>query len=1815
MAVSISVEKDWANTIDSYGPDISARRDAILSLRSTITIPHVGALRPLVVSLRRLVESVSWLSQAAALPWLQLPWLLQIEDLLPETDRTDGQAGLSENIRVLEGSLDDYPIYSAIVDPSRVRTKGLEQLRAAIVLCQIRWHAQDASPKTAIIRFCSALRQAHRDPTGPIPATFADFEQAHSPKELARLGTVLRSVQHEGMARAWTLHIAPILAGIELPQDKPGGEDEPEPPAPPRPDADLPPQWEDEREERIPKVRFGPIRLPLDAERDPAPDSAENDLPTAAMEIPGTQRSVAQTRLAIFRAQQVAWGGNSLLLPSHGRVMPEQDLRQLCRFLTEELHRDWDVSHGALVTGLLGLCLQAATGQTAKGLVGLQLSSAAQSAAQDARWTIDLQAGSIQIPVLELEDAFVPTEVQKAWLEPIQSSFELPLPPRLAAGIRKQCKAGVSLVVTDAEKQESLIGAAAAYASEQLGFRVPYGEVRNAFACHFYEESRDIALTMQVCGDTFGLSSAPVYYYAPKRADAARHYLNVLCGLFGEPMPSVNTASTVERAGSKLLITMEKARKLATAFGGHVHRGQPGNKDTARIATIHMDVVDRLAAMFLAIVGHRPVDALFRLSLENVDLVRGSALFSDKKVDLAHLLRIAAVPPTVTRQIRAYLSHLAALVEILPVASPLRTRARHALSGSKSFLFAMNPAGQPFELTIASWKERLPESWRVLPLNWGRSHLRTRCSEMGVRAELLCIQKGHFQAVGYPFSRASPTVPHAVIEALNPYLEKLAKETGWSVRAGMQPSTPYVEKTPRLRHWTSVLSEQRALVREKQREVSQHMRAASRQYREAGFVMALVALRQVVPAIADVVEMLTTLPRKKWPKDLADPLPEFTLQHLEEAQAFIESEAGEDFALWVASSNALASALWRLKRRYGLKGELPSRWRLSHRVMDCPFVPGSMVATRQVDAIRTHLIDAVGKPRMPGEPRTEAFAKVALIIAAFGYCEQAEEIRAVLAARSKAQRSAKVIDLTLVPWDSGTRQVAGLRGLPSLALLWLRKKYPEGDVPDGELLDRALLEFLPESLARTSKDLLDLVCETVGVANRVELSPAARMALDPVTGCCSASIADQLALLDGDPVGTIVHEARELVEPSDKKVGARRQDRIATRTLRADYLSLFDLIPDGKTATQLPRTKIRIPSAQADMRPARLLITAELDLFVGDTQVHPTARMLGYWTQDMFVHGTPQTPNPANATVRTYLSKVGSYLSVATNSSLADMDDVELEQLYEDLVESKGNLAAMAGAAREVLHFHNTVTPVFGLPSIDDTPLRAWLPLGERSADAELIVPQERDRAVLQAIEQSKVAAAHTVGASIAEQRLDRQATALLATSAYTGARAGEPLGCLNRDLRLTSDTARLRVVGNRNRRLKTTSSRRYANFAHAMPEQARDFLIGWHDAESDRHASHLRYRSYAFATVASHNDMEDKDLVRARSGELLALVTGRASEKIHRLRHLCGFEALAKALLSPNDNASLADVCGSMDEASDGVVLPRDLHRQIDGLGHVDPSRTVRSYFHTPWMARSRSDGRLASFVDRHGAAMALGISASGADRISQRGKPRSDVDAWMCRLAAHRITPTSPELLATPDRKGLSVLTVRDVATICGLIDRTLSPDKAAMAIGATLDDMKVLERAATEFAARAGRSTWRLACQAPVDEPLPVLRNLRSMEGLKALWDAIDADQNSATAQAVLAVTHACFAYLKPTHGKDIVLPKDEADMLRGLLESLKLSCLPVDSPPVSPTLTILRIARPGERASPRFAGWQLKRALGVVFLWIRHRTACAAARRGS
>jgi hypothetical protein len=162
--------------------------------------------------------------------------------------------------------------------------------------------------------------------------------------------------------------------------------------------------------------------------------------------------------------------------------------------------------------------------------------------------------------------------------------------------------------------------------------------------------------------------------------------------------------------------------------------------------------------------------------------------------------------------------------------------------------------------------------------------------------------------------------------------------------------------------------------------------------------------------------------------------------------------------------------------------------------------------------------------------------------------------------------------------------------------------------------------------------------------------------------------------------------------------------------------------------------------------------------------------------------------------------------------------------------------------------------------------------------------------------------------------------------------------------------------------------------------------------------------------------------------------------------------------------------------------------------------------------------------------------------------------------------------------------------------------------MALGVSKSDIEALKRASEAFQRRAGRSLWHVADAHAASKQPATLRRLDSLRTLDAFWSEIDSDPNSSQSQALIAITQACFAHMAPSHRTDLLLPAEEAAMLEGLLQERGLEVVALPSP-AAPEMTVLRIARPGTRASVRYAGNGVRRVLGVIYLWLRHRTARA------
>src|SRR5690606_26063750 len=148
--------------------------------------------------------------------------------------------------------------------------------------------------------------------------------------------------------------------------------------------------------------------------------------------------------------------------------------------------------------------------------------------------------------------------------------------------------------------------------------------------------------------------------------------------------------------------------------------------------------------------------------------------------------------------IKSYLEHLVGLAERVP---SVAQRVGAALNGTRSLLFGLD-ARQAVELDVMAWRQQLPQPWNDLPKNWGRHWCRNAAVERGIRPELVQIQMGHLEAVGYPWSGASPTEPAEFVADLAPQWSSLASMQGWRVVSGLPGELPEDVGLSALRLWS-----------------------------------------------------------------------------------------------------------------------------------------------------------------------------------------------------------------------------------------------------------------------------------------------------------------------------------------------------------------------------------------------------------------------------------------------------------------------------------------------------------------------------------------------------------------------------------------------------------------------------------------------------------------------------------------------------------------------------------------------------------------------------------------------------------------------------------------------------------------------------------------------------------------------------------------------------------------------------------------------------------------------------------------------------
>jgi len=1735
--------------------------------------------------------------------------LRQVEDEVPASHR-------GARVTMLKG---EFGLAGAMIGGgASVSSPELDLFRGLLWLAMTDCHRSGETYLSAAEGIASAVRSAlsssHRAAAVALIPVLSALKAAPGLGAAVDALGLLASSDHDTLEKAWTGWWRDALLRIlESRGDGRPAPPGPQPLPPPPPPAPSGPRVGGPRKRDGSKPDPGhpdvivlrPIGPPAGEPLLPGESPAEFSLQADLVVVPGQGAGLTQRQVR-FRAMQAVWSRNPFLLECHIDALSPPIFGAALRDLTRVLI-DTNAPHEARM-GAFGALVVALTGTTDSSLDQLRLGDAESQVPLRHRY-LDLEQRCIWVPVAwKLEDEpsesppgqairapayFKPNEHQRRLVVPVLDRFPLPLPPSVADAFHLQVEDIRRFFTAAPDERHDWVYSAVEALSGSLGIPMRVANLRRSIPPVIVGHCGDPVVAQLITADTLGRPESGLSYYAPKVRTITQIYRDALVSVIGDDRWAELTDGD-ERVGSELYVDPKAAKRLASASAEHEPVDGQGSGDRAAVLLAHRRILDHTVRMTVATAGHRPAEALFELTLADLGLESGAALFRDKRHDVAHDPRLAALPKVLVHQLKAYLEHLEALAERWP---NLRPHVRDVQRGEGELLFDLNADGAPCRPSFAAIRERGPELWKVLPWNWGRTYWRTRSVEMGMRPFLASVQLGHYDLVGYPYASESPTTPIEVVEHTRPWLDRVAATQGWTVLTS--PLTvhgrPRIDKAngapalPPLRDWYPLIKaadrrlDGARLAWERQLLVDQ--RAERKNALDAVLAHDAFAASGLAAAFADPSIPVTP--------EAIDAL------NVERIRDELVVTCGDTPGRAVARVRALKKVVGRLAQQAQHKAPpipIPVAVR---RPIENPFFQGALLALTQMEALRRH-VDERSRQKKPVRTFPLQVARTFEALVLFGGLDSRSTALEVIAARHKAVRSAKIHDLILVPIASG--RVIQLRGLASMAIASLAKSFPDDPLPEISVISAGVQSLLPEWAAASTRgalSLLDVLCSVAAVANRFEMSPAMRFALDGMRGCIGATLEEQLAYIDGD-LSPPTFAPPDSDEGADAPLRANAPATEGQKSAHSQFRILSRMIPRRGKSLKLPLQGLSVPATSIHTEATRDLVSVELDRWLaldqGRDPLRPIIRLLGEWTRATW-EGLKRNGKPrAFNTVHTYLTRIGGAL-------VEELGDSDWHELHEDALENAYAYVlslpkkSRHKVAAQLLSFHRYSEGRLDCPEIDLSEVHRHLRTQVRNVDAVMLLPVHRERALLRIADLAKGA----LTASPSETRIARQADALSYFLAYGGARFSEAGWLQLRDVApVGDDRIHSRVRPNRGRTLKTFSARRHLVFDPGSAEHALR-VRAWCESVRTHHGPTRPDGAYVFAELDDARAFGELDAAGRLIRRSLAEATGRRTERQHRLRHLVAVERLSDYCWSSED----ANCIGR--RVDDGVASrplePRDFARIAVPLGHAHWGTTLGSYIHVPAILQSRfADQIRTRWMGRTVAAGVLGVTPAQMDDI-RRGRTHEDaIKVWMDHFIEARLpddaTPLTAPLAASPPATKPVPLSCALLGAIFRHAEKADDLIPALSLVGASTDVVETLVARVSRWERVLG---YRLLPSRvggrPRVSPRRAIRRFKEDESIEAIWEQIDAGQLDR--KDIKALSDAYFQFGVPDEEHAVVLPTAAAETLDRLLQQCGIQGASIQKTPLPGDLvsTVVLRSKATDRRG-RFMGLAVKRVLAVA-----------------
>ena len=1524
----------------------------------------------------------------------------------------------------------------------------------------------------------------------------------------------------------------------------------------------------DRKSSRMPRtgLKTRRVRVPTREQVLPGEPKEEAEPGVVAYRRSGASKPRTTIKEEIQWVNQRIWGSNPLLIRNHIESLSDAEMALVVQSIERRIQaaleaKQFESARIAIVATLIALT---GRGPSSFAQTDSRLGDRREGEARPRLW---LKEGAFELPILRPEDAFQATTAITHLLEKTATTMRLSLPPKLCGWINALLEQSDVTWRWEPELLRTALNAFVGDVEEDIGSGITLARLRNFARARLRDVTQDTSKTMLLCGDTFGLSTASLYYMNVPLRELEASFQAAMWPVLGDQIASPPySGGDPIRVGSQLLITMETARDLARSPSAPMNASGKQRIEGRRRIQDHNALTDHVLCMLMAAGGHRPTAALLRLGRFDFDLHQPAAIFSDKQCDAAHSYRYAPTADLIAEQVAQYLNNLRALAQDPCGGSQTAQRATKSLHGAASLFFHLAPDGSPIELDLASWRETLPGNWGALPLNWGRTWLASRGRDAGFEADHLAIVLGHLEATGYPFSRESPLEPAQLSRKVSGPLGSMARSAGWVLRKGFGKDATIEElllELGPLRDWKREHQELASQMREFQIEANQARRSQLLSKREEGERLAHSILSKAIPcgipSFGDLVKLAPSVPAGDTPPDERGPGIKLSWEEMKNVEQSIEDAAASDKAMAIAGHNALHRYIKCAVNRLQWDCPIPSPWLAPPTQEPTPFFSGMFRATAQLCLLRENF------GRIPPRPGVDAvftdfewacgISVMALCI--FSFEADASRLRNILAGRMSMTSSTTIEDLLLLETDDRARS-AGVRKIAAAALGRLRRDHPSDELPAPEKLDEVLAALMPRALAGPAAGLMDRLCATIEITNRVELSGLARLANDVPSGCVSMPVARQRQFLEEgwgsvDAVPVPSQRASE-----QRQIGGRK---CKPSEARKNYRRLRRVLHIGTGPKTFALTGESL--SQANIGAFRGPLQRELEALLSEQKLSSLVACIAAYALNLTVNGTAGKKDPAWSTVYKYITSFGAELvEQGSDVDFLDLDADQYLDLYQDVIDRKNAASCKEIAARELAGFHDYLRENHGFDAVDFSDLEGVVIAADHQVDADVVQPQEISRGLTH-MSALAVSTEKELPADPVRTRLDRQALVFTLLLRASGARLNEIAALRFKDVLANPESTLLFVRPSRYRRLKTAAARRIISASKRLSRSQRQVVCDWLAAEKARLGKSWKSTLPIFGADGEPKVRVAPKNLRDKALEALAAVMGNRS-RVHRVRHLVAGEDLAALWLSDQDCRAIrrsrvrARRFGFGQNGMD-VALPRHIREQGISFGHRRSSTTVLNYFHMSWMTKSRAVAALHPYETRHAAAVALGVSVAGADKILQRKKPTTGgstsaepISVWVMHAAGDQTATPGNKSAQTPEassNEGGRPASARLVSRMLRDIQRGLSPAQAVLAYGLNQQQADRLTDGIREIERR---TAFRLMPHSGPKGRPRAAREFGSARPTERIIDLLD-EGSVDEKELVRDLAHCYLSWARRSKRDELIWPTREVDRMAGLLHN--------------------------------------------------------------